>query len=106
MVGSLYLVKIYFTDLSAYKIRPVLIIKEMGSDYGCLQISSQIKNNRIVITQNDIVDGNLKKVSVIVLPKNFTLHNTVLSKYIAKINKDLFDRIFKQFCTELVCNKI
>ena len=36
MVGKIYLAKIYFTDLSSYKIRPVLIIKELDkNDIGC-----------------------------------------------------------------------
>ena len=61
MVSSIYLAKIYFTDLSAYKIRPVLIIKEIGDDFVCLQISSQIKRDRILIKQKDLIDGKLKK---------------------------------------------
>jgi hypothetical protein len=32
MVGKIYLSKIYFTDLSKSKIRPVLVIKELGDD--------------------------------------------------------------------------
>ncbi len=57
MVGCIYLAKIYFTDLSAYKIRPVLLIKEMGNDFICLQISSQLNNNRIRIAQTDLKQG-------------------------------------------------
>ena len=93
MVGCIYLAKIYFTDLSDYKIRPILIIKEMGSDYVCLQISSQIRNNRILITKNDIIDGSLKKESVVVIPKNFTLHKSVLSKYIGKISFEQLNQV-------------
>jgi len=36
MVGDVYLAKIYFTDLSAYKIRPVLVYKKLDDDYVCL----------------------------------------------------------------------
>ena len=75
----------------------------MGCDYVCLQLSSQIKPNRILITNKDLVDGSLKKYSVIILPKNFTLHKSVLSKYLGKINNGLFTNIFKQFCNELGC---
>ena len=62
MVGKIYLTKIYFTDLSEYKIRPVLVIKELDKeDVICLQLSSQIKKDRIIITNKDLIDGNLLK---------------------------------------------
>ena len=105
MVGNLYLAKIYFTDLSAYKIRPVLIIKKMGDDFVCLQISSQIKPNRILITSDDLIDGHLKKESVVVLPKNFTLHKSVLTKYLGEIENSLLTKIFERFCNALGCRE-
>jgi|688.fasta_scaffold716586_2 mRNA interferase MazF len=104
MVGEIHLAKIYFTDLSAYKIRPVLILKAMDEDYICLQISSQIKSDRIIITNSDMVDGQLKKESVVVVPKNFTLHKSIFSKYIGKINNDLFTTIFQKFCKDIGCD--
>jgi len=33
MVGDIYLAKIYFTNLREYKIRPVLVIKQLGRLY-------------------------------------------------------------------------
>ena len=104
MVGEIHLAKIYFTDLSAYKIRPVLVLKVMDEDCICLQVSSQIRGDRIVITNNDMVDGQLKKESVVVVPKNFTLHKSILSKYIGKINNVLFTTIFQKFYKEIGCN--
>jgi len=46
MVGDIYLAKIYFTNLREYKIRPVLVIKQLGRDYICLQLTSQLKNKK------------------------------------------------------------
>ena len=74
MVGGIYLAKIYFTDLSDYKIRPVLVIKEMGDDCLCLQLTSQLKNKEIIIDNSDLIAGKIKKESLVVEPKNFTLH--------------------------------
>lgn len=104
MVGEIHLAKIYFTDLSAYKIRPVLILKVMDEDCICLQVSSQIKSDRIIITNSDMIDGQLKKESVIVVPKNFTLHKSIFSKYIGKISNELFTTIFQKFCTDIGCS--
>lgn len=105
MVGEIHLAKIYFTDLSAYKIRPVLIIKVLDEDCICLQISSVIKHDRLLLTNDDLTDGALKKESMVIVPKNFTLHKSILSKYIGKITDELFTKVFTQFCKDIGCNK-
>ncbi len=104
MVGKIYLAKIYFTDLSQYKIRPVLIIKTLDDDCICLQLTTQYKDSNIVIYNSDLKEGSLKKDSLIVVPKNFTLHNSILFKYIATINKEKQEEIFKIFCTKIGCS--
>ncbi len=89
MVGKIYLAKIYFTDLSQYKIRPVLVIKQLGEDCICLQLTSQFKEERIKIDNDDLISGGLRKASMIVVPKNFTLHSLVLFKYLATMKKNI-----------------
>ena len=106
MVGDVYLAKIYFTDLSQYKIRSVLIIKELDEDCVCLQLTSQQNKNRITITTNDLSKGELKKDSMVVVPKNFTLHKSILYKYLATIKEEKLQKIFQLFCKEIGCYKI
>lgn len=77
MVGSIYLARIYFTDLSDYKIRPVLVIKEFGEDCLCLQLTTQLQHNGVFLNQSDIESGALKKESLVIVPKSFTLHNSI-----------------------------
>ena len=103
MVKGIYLAKIYFTDLSEYKIRPVLVIKEMGEDCICLQLTSNTSIDGIVVNNLDITDGKLKKESLIVVPKNFTLHKSILFKYLATINGEKFEKIYSIFCKKLDC---
>jgi mRNA-degrading endonuclease toxin of MazEF toxin-antitoxin module len=104
MVGDIYLAKIFFTDLSEHKIRPVLVIKEMGRDYICLQLTSNLKQNRLIISQDDLSKGNIKKDSLVVVPKNFTLHKSILIKYLATIKEEKLFEIKKIFCQEIDCN--
>lgn len=105
MVGEIYLAEIFFTDLSESKIRPILIIKELDKeDVICLQLSTQFKKDRIVISNNDLINGILKKDSVVVVPKNFTLNKQLLIKKVAKVNRNKFDEIFDVFCKEIGCN--
>ncbi|MEA3554034.1 MAG: type II toxin-antitoxin system PemK/MazF family toxin [Campylobacterota bacterium] len=105
MVGNIYLAKIYFTDLSEYKIRPVLVIKELDKDCICLQLTSQFHYSKLKLTNNDLSQGSLKKDSLIVVPKNFTLHKSILFKYIATIKKEKLQNIYKLFCDDIGCNK-
>ena len=65
--------------------------------------SSQIKNNRLLITNSDLTDGKFKKDSVAIIPKNFTLHKSILGKYIGKVNKNILDKVFSKFCLEIGC---
>jgi len=104
MVGDIYLAKIYFTDLSEYKIRPVLVIKELGEDCICLQLTSQIENAKIILTNGDLSKGKLQKDSLVVIPKNFTLHRSILFKYIASVKKEIILAVFKSFCSEIGCD--
>ena len=105
MVGKIYLAKIYFTDLSEYKIRPVLVIKELGEDCICLQLTSQYYDNKLVVSNKDVIEGSLKKDSLVVVPKNFTLHKSILFKYLATLNKTKQKSIFEMFCQEIGCSQ-
>ena len=103
MVKGIYLAKIYFTDLSEYKIRPVLVIKELDEDCICLQLTSNLDNSGIVVNSNDIARGYLKKESLVVVPTNFTLHKSILFKYIATIKDKKFSEIYTLFCKKIDC---
>ena len=104
MVGNIYLAKIYFTDLSAYKIRPILVLKQLGDDCICLQLTTQYKNQEITISNNDLKEGTLNKESMVVVPKNFTLHKTILFKYLGTLNSKKLNDIFEIFCREIGCS--
>lgn len=105
MVNKLYLAKIYFTDLSSYKIRPVLVIKTIGDDCICLQLTSQHKNKGIQLENNDLIDGVLKKKSLIIIPKNFTLHKNIMLKYIGEVSNKKAVEIYEIFCKNIGCDK-
>jgi len=61
MVKSIYLAKIYFTDLKDYKIRPILVIKEIENDCICLPLTTNLAQKGIVLTNNDLTEGILRK---------------------------------------------
>ena len=92
--------------MSLSKIRPVLVIKELDkNDVMCLQLSTKFKNGRIVITNEDLSEGWIKKDSVVVVPKNFTLNKSLLIKKIGKLDNQKFQIVFDKFCKETGCKK-
>jgi len=103
MVGKLYLAKIYFTDLSEYKMRPILVIKTIDDDCICLQVTSQYKDERIRLTNGDLIDGRLEKESLVIVPKNFTLHKKILTKYLGQISDKKLFEIYHIFCNQIGC---
>ena len=103
MVGRIYLAKIYFTDLSEYKIRPVIILRVYGEDCVCLPLTSNLKNEGIILGSNDLADGSLKKESKVIFPKSFTLHRSILIKHIATVRHDILLTIHVNFCKKMEC---
>ena len=95
--------KIYFTDFSSYKIRLVLVIKQLGDDYICLQLTSKSKSDRITIDNDNLLSGEIKLKSFVVIPKNFTIHRDLLFKKIATVNDKKVSEIFNHFCIEIGC---
>jgi len=104
MVGEIYLAEIFFTNLEGSKIRPILIIKELDEDIISLALTSQFRENRIKVSNTDLIDGFLKKDSLVVIPKNFTIHRNLLKKYLGKINFQKMEEIKKTFCKEMECS--
>jgi mRNA interferase MazF len=103
MVGEIHLAKIYFTDFSSYKIRPVFVIKQLGDDCVCLQLTSKSKSDRITIDNDNLLSGEIKLKSFVVIPKNFTIHRDLLFKKIATVNDKKTSEIFNHFCIEIGC---
>jgi mRNA-degrading endonuclease toxin of MazEF toxin-antitoxin module len=75
----------------------------LGEDCMCLQLTSQLHHKGILIHVEDLVDGALKKQSMLLVPKNFTLHQSVLTKYLARIRPALLDEVMTRLCKDLGC---
>ncbi len=103
MVGGIYLAKIYFTDLSEYKIRPVFVLRVYGEDCVCLPLTSNLNHEGFSLGANDLADGFLKKESKVIFPKSFTLHRSILIKHIATVRQDILSTIHLEFCKKMEC---
>ncbi len=106
MIWSIVLVKVYFTDLSEYKIRPVYIFRKYDDeDYMFLPLSSNISRKGIIVDNSCLKNWDLNRSSVILIPKIGIVHKTLIQKKIWVINSDKIKEINAKLCKSLWCNK-
>ncbi len=106
MVGHIYFINMPYSDFTKAKGRPVLVFKSIDkSDFLILPLTSNLKRDGIVITEDDIQDGRLKKDSVVVVPKLTAIDASLIigSKFIASLKKDSFTKVKKELCLKLDC---
>ncbi len=97
-----------FSDLSANKKRPVLILKaaNLQGDFLAVQITSQSGyENALVLQQDDFILGLLPKKSYVRPDKLVTLNNSLIAQRIGKLSDDAFVRIHRAVCLSLNCSE-
>ena len=106
MVGHIYFIKMPYSDFTKAKGRPVLVFKSIDkSDFLVLPLTSNLSRDGILITENDIQDGKLKKDSVVIVPKLTAIDATLIvgSRFIASLKEDSFSRVKKELYLKLNC---
>ena len=101
--GEIVLVPYPFTDLTAIKQRPVLILSNNRynrhtEDIVTCGITSNVKNEdySVMIENKDLAEGNLPVTSRIKVDKLFTLSQELVEKKIARIKKEKFQEVQKE----------
>ncbi len=107
-VGEIVLCKFYFSDLKAYKNRPVLIYKDNlpFNDFMAIAISSKIENlydDEYVINNSLLKYGKLPKDSKIMLRKTFIVEKSLVIKSYGMLNDQTLQEIRKRFCLYHQC---
>jgi mRNA interferase MazF len=95
-----------YSDFTKAKGRPVLVFKTIDkNDLLVLPLTSNLKRDGIVITEDDIRDGTLKKRSVVVVPKLTAVDCSLIigSRFIASLKEKSFTNVKNQLCLKLGC---
>ncbi|MCD6173941.1 MAG: type II toxin-antitoxin system PemK/MazF family toxin [Sulfurimonas sp.] len=106
MVGNIYFIHMPYSDFKKAKGRPVLVFKSIDKNYLLiLPLTSNLKRDGIVITNQDIEDGSIKKDSVVIVPKLTAIDSSLIigSKFIASLKKDSFIKVKSELCVKLDC---
>ena len=104
--GDVVLVPFPFTDFSAAKKRPVLVVRPMDSlgDLVCMAItSSPGHEDAIALDAADFEEGILPKASWVRYAKLYTIHEEVVIGRFGRLNTNLLDRVRNRFCRHFGC---
>ena len=106
MVGSIYFIQMPYSNFTEFKGRPVLVLKQIDkNDVLVLPLTTNLKREGVYITQADIVDGSLKKESVIIVPKITAMDASLIdnARKIATLKKKSFYKVTRKICEKLEC---
>lgn len=96
VAGSVMLVPFPFSDLSASKLRPALVIADSGrGDWVCVQITSNPYSDltAIELTDTDFKDGSLSRISYARPGKLFTANQSLFRRNIGRINENKLHQV-------------
>ena len=101
--GDIVLVSFPFTDLTATKKRPALIISpdslnQLSQDLILAAITSQLTEDEhcLPLQAGDFAEGHLPKKSMIRLTKIFTIHSLLIRKKIGALTPSTMDQVLSQ----------
>ena|ERR1044072_9291479 len=94
--GAVVLVPFPFSDLSQSKLRPAVVLADVGKgDYILCQVTSNAYSDSraIELTNNDFASGSLHVVSYARPAKLFTAHRKLLVAQVGVLTDDIFKKI-------------
>jgi len=106
MVGGIFFVEMPYSDFKHFKGRPVLVFQLIDkNDVLILPLTSNLKRAGIMITNDDIETGSLKKDSVVIVPKITAVDASLirLENRIATLKEESFAHILRILCSKLQC---
>ncbi len=107
MVKNIYFTNIAYSNFKQLKGRPILLFKELENDFLFLPLTSNLQRDGIVLNNDDLIDGELKKESVIIVPKISAIDKNIIlnSKFIGTLKNSKFDELLLKLCASLECIK-
>ena len=104
--GDIVLLPFPFTDLSAAKKRPVLLVSDEDAlgDFLAMAVTSQPGHSAtIALNQPDMRMGALPKPSWVRIDKLFTLNRQLIAISFGNVTDDLLRRVRRAACLHLGC---
>lgn len=104
--GDVVLVPFPYTDLSASKQRPALVLTNgpfngAGEDLVLCAMTSNLANsaNSVLLADADMESGRLAATSRVKVAKVVTLHKSILRKKVGRVKAAAFAQVMREFET-------
>lgn len=107
--GDIVVVPFPFTDLSASKRRPALLIQPLGEygDWLCQPVTSQGAHPAsLPLRETDFVDAPLPRPSWIRLNRPTILNDSLMLGRAATLRTEILTDISRAFCTTFGCKQL
>jgi mRNA interferase MazF len=102
--GDLLLVPFPFTDLTASKRRPILVLTAIDSfgDFIALPVTSRPQTaNSVPLAQSDLTVGSLPTASWVRTNRIVTLNVSLVVKALGHVSDSVLETAIEQFCAHL-----
>jgi len=106
MVGSIYFIEMPYSNFREFKGRPVLVFRQIDkNDLLVLPLTTNLKRDGIVINNQDIENGSLKKESVVIVPKLTAIDSGLINEKhkIAQLKNRIFAKVLQEICNRFEC---
>ena len=105
---DIVLCEFFFSDIQKSKNRPVLVFKDNlpYDDFVAIPISSKIEkihSDEMIICNDDLLIGTLKKKSKLMIRKTFVVSKKVVLKRYGTLRGDSYNKYHKVFCDYFGC---
>ena len=97
-----------FTDLSATKLRPVLVLTAatLQGDFLAAQVTSQTHHPvQVPLDDSDFELGRLPQASIVRPDKVFTLNRSLIVRRVGRLRLSAFERVRAETCRHVGCEK-
>jgi mRNA interferase MazF len=104
--GDIVLVPFPFTDLSASKRRPALLLRSLGEfgDWLCLPVTTQTSHSvSLRLQESDFADGKLPHASSVRLNRPTLLSESIMLGRVASLKSESIAGIYFSMCKSLDC---
>ena len=108
VAGSVVLVPFPFSDLSASKLRPALVIASSGrGDWVCVQITSNPYSDLLAVEINDVdfQQGSLSRVSYVRPGKLFTANQSLFRRCVGKLTESKLQHVRMAVIAMVQCHE-
>ena len=106
MVGAIYFIEMPYSDFKTFKGRPILVFKMLDkSDVLVLPLTTNLKRKGIVVNNDDLKEGSLKKDSIVIVPKVTAVDSSIILQEhkIAVLKDEVFEKVLNGLCEEFGC---